>query len=107
MEGAEVVETIYETHTQAREENVSKVKKLTKNKYLQVGSFRKEIEANRMQEKLSTLKVKSIIEKNKIGMVTWNRVIIGPFGSSSEINKLINKLKNYEIDSMIFKKLTL
>jgi len=106
LENAELLEPIHETHRQVREERVSKTKKL-KNKYLQVGSFRKEIEASRMKDKLASLKIESTIEKNKIGKVIWNRVVIGSFNSSSEIKLLREKLKQYGIDSIVFRKLTL
>jgi cell division protein FtsN len=76
--------------------------------YLQVASFRKFEEADRLRAQLAFLNVESHIERISVtgrdnDVQTWHRVRVGPFRSAREMDKVRNRLRSASMDPIILK----
>lgn len=73
---------------------------------LQAGSFRKQVDANRLRAKLILLNLDNVVAEKTVsnsGSV-WFRVRIGPFSSRSTLNKAEDILAQQGIESIRVKK---
>ncbi|MGR9107658.1 MAG: SPOR domain-containing protein [Gammaproteobacteria bacterium] len=68
---------------------------------LQVGSFRKFQDADRLKAELAMQGIHSTIETAKIGGTAWNRVKIGPFKSMTAVDVVRRRLKLQHIDAVV------
>lgn len=73
---------------------------------LQAGSFTNPLDAVKLKEKLTALKIKAHIENVKIENTAWNRVKIGPFKSLADADKVRTYLRNNQLDSVVQKAVT-
>jgi cell division protein FtsN len=87
------------------QESLSK-KPLASQYLLQAGSFANPLDAVKLKEKLTALKIKSHIENVKIENAAWNRVKIGPFKSLEDADKVRTYLRNNQLDSVVQKSVT-
>jgi cell division protein FtsN len=87
------------------QESLSK-KPLASHYLLQAGSFANPLDAVKLKEKLTALKIKSHIENVKIENAAWNRVKIGPFKSLEDADKVRTYLRNNQLDSVVQKSVT-
>lgn len=71
------------------------------NYLIQIGSFRKLSEADRLKAQLALLGVESTIEKVTIKGTIWHRVKSGPYGNFRAVDKIRNRLHNNQIDSIV------
>ncbi len=70
---------------------------------LQVGSFRKLQQADRMKAKLALLGFKARIEKVRVSDGVWHRVRLGPFDSMEQANQMRSRLAAQKIKGMLLK----
>ena len=70
---------------------------------LQAGSFNNTQEAEKLKAQLSKLQVKSRVETVSLNDGTWHRVIIGPFASVDEADRVRGYLRVNHVDSVIQK----
>ena len=71
---------------------------------LQVGSFRKRSEADRLRARLALLGVEARIQRVSIdGRDAWHRVRVGPFSDLSKANEVRARLKANQITAMVMK----
>ena len=70
---------------------------------LQAGSFNNNQEAERLKAQLSKLQVKSRVDTVSLKDGIWHRVIIGPFASVDEADKVRGYLRVNHVDSVIQK----
>ena len=68
---------------------------------LQVGSFRKFKDADRLKAELAMQGIHSSIQSAKIDEVTWNRVKIGPFKSMTAVDVVRKRLRLQKIDAIV------
>ncbi len=95
----EVIIPEAEIKTRRREEKFSGAKP---GRYvMQVGSFRKRYEADKLKARLALLGIEANIESAKIGAAIWNRVKIGPYSSLSKIDSIRDRLKQNQIDAVV------
>ncbi|HHI94026.1 MAG TPA: SPOR domain-containing protein [Gammaproteobacteria bacterium] len=72
--------------------------------YLQVGSFRRTEDADRMRAQLALNNVESHIQRVTINdSQTWYRVRVGPFQSARKMDIVRNRLRAQSIDPMVLK----
>jgi len=72
--------------------------------YLQVGSFRRAKDADRMRAQLALNNIESHIQRVTINdSQTWYRVRVGPFQSARKMDKLRNRLRAQSIDPIVLK----
>jgi cell division protein FtsN len=95
----EVVVPEYEIKTRTREEHVGKAKEA--NYILQVGSFKTFKEAETLKTKLASMGMESTIQKQKIGIISWYRVKMGPYTQMPSINTIRGRLRQNGIDVII------
>lgn len=95
----EIIIPDHEINTRSREEQFGKGKPI---EYLiQAGSFRGFPEADKLRANLALMGIESKIEKAIIGNVIWNRVVMGPYASSSSVSSIQKKLRKNGIDSRV------
>ncbi|RME34808.1 MAG: SPOR domain-containing protein [Gammaproteobacteria bacterium] len=71
---------------------------------LQVGSFQRYAEADRVKAKLALLGIQASIQKVVInGQDVWYRVRVGPFRSSEELNRTRRKLAGNGMDFILLR----
>ena len=95
----EVVVPEYEIKTRTREEHVGKAKEA--HYILQVGSFKTITEAETLKTKLAGMGMESTIQKQKIGIISWYRVKMGPYTQMPSINTIRGRLRQNGIDVII------
>jgi cell division protein FtsN len=95
----EVVVPEYEIKTRTREEHVGKAKEA--HYILQVGSFKSFKEAETLKTKLASMGMESTIQKQKIGIISWYRVKMGPYTQMPNINNIRGRLRQNGIDVVI------
>lgn len=95
----EVIVPDHEIKTRSRKEKYGKTK--TSKYLLQVGSFKKFSEADKLRAKLALMGIESKVEKTNIGNVLWNRVRVGPYSRSSSIATIKKRLKKNGIDAIV------
>ncbi|NOX93141.1 MAG: SPOR domain-containing protein [Gammaproteobacteria bacterium] len=72
--------------------------------YLQVGSFRRTEDADRMRAQLALNNVESHIQRVTINdSQTWYRVRVGPFQSARKMDIVRNRLRTQSIDPIVLK----
>ncbi|NOX77054.1 MAG: SPOR domain-containing protein [Gammaproteobacteria bacterium] len=72
--------------------------------YLQVGSFRKFAEADRLRAQLALSGIESHIQRITINeSQTWHRVRVGPFSSARKMDKVRGRLRAQSFDPMVLK----
>jgi cell division protein FtsN len=71
------------------------------NYVLQVGSFRKYEDADRLKAELAMLGIQSTIENAKLDEVSWNRVKIGPYSSMTAVDEVRKELRKQHIDAIV------
>jgi len=89
----------YEIKTRTREEHVGKAKEA--HYILQVGSFKTITEAETLKTKLAGMGMESTIQKQKIGIISWYRVKMGPYTQMPSINTIRGRLRQNGIDVII------
>ncbi len=95
----ELVIPDYEIKTRTREERSGKTKAT---KYiLQAGSFKDSREANQLRAKLALMGIESVVEKTKVGSVTWSRVRLGPYARMSSVSTIQTRLKRNGVDVVV------
>ncbi len=71
---------------------------------LQVGSFRKMVDADRLKAQLAFLGLEAAIQTVSIdGAETWHRVRVGPYSQIQKLNAARAQLKKNRHDSMVLK----
>ena len=71
---------------------------------LQVGSFRKMVDADRLKAQLAFLGLEATIQTVSIdGAETWHRVRVGPYAQIQKLNSARAQLKKNHHDSMVLK----
>lgn len=71
---------------------------------LQVGSFRKASDAERVKAELAFLGVESYIEPVVIdSSKTWHRVRVGPFSDNKSLDKIRNRLLDNRVEVMVLR----
>ena len=95
----EVIVPEYEIKTRTREEHVGKAKEA--HYILQVGSFKTITEAETLKMKLASMGMESTIQKQKIGIISWYRVKMGPYTQMPSINTIRGRLRQNGIDVII------
>jgi len=95
----EVIVPEYEIKTRTREEHVGKAKEA--HYILQVGSFKTITEAETLKTKLASMGMESTIQKQKIGIISWYRVKMGPYTQMPSINTIRGRLRQNGIDVII------
>ncbi len=95
----EVIVPEYEIKTRTREEHVGKAKDA--HYILQVGSFKTFKEAEILKTKLASMGMESTIQKQKIGIISWYRVKMGPYTQMPSINTIRGRLRQNGIDVII------
>ncbi|MGH8547371.1 MAG: SPOR domain-containing protein [Methylococcales bacterium] len=68
---------------------------------LQVGSFKKYKDADRLKAELAMLGIHSKIESAKLDDSTWNRVKIGPYTSITAVDVVRKRLRLQNIDAIV------
>lgn len=71
--------------------------------FLQVGSFKKNEDADKRRAELAFLGFESGIQTVTVNANRWHRVRIGPIKGSEEINRIRNRLKQNNIQNMLLK----
>ena len=72
---------------------------------LQVASFRALDDAQQARAELMLLNLDARIEKADVGKgETWHRVIVGPFGSRSQLSKARNTLISNRFEALVLKR---
>lgn len=72
---------------------------------LQVGSFKKAEDADRMRAQLLLLNLDAKVETVKVrNAETWHRVLVGPFPTRATMSKARGTLANNELDSLLLKR---
>ncbi len=72
--------------------------------YLQVGSFRRTEDADRMRAQLALNNIESHIQRVTINdSQTWYRVRVGPFQSARKMDIVRNRLRAQSIDPIVLK----
>ncbi|VAW69231.1 hypothetical protein MNBD_GAMMA09-49 [hydrothermal vent metagenome] len=67
---------------------------------LQAGSFRSQVDAERLKANLALLGVQSSIQSVTINSDSWHRVRIGPFSSNLQLRETLGTLKQNNIHAM-------
>ena len=98
----EVIISESEIKTRKREEQLGRSK--PSNYILQVGSFRQYQEADKLKAKLALLDIQAKVEPTEIGSTTWNRVKIGPFSNMNAVDELRSRLRENNIDVVVYQR---
>lgn len=70
---------------------------------LQVGSFTKPADADRMRASLALLGIESRLQRVAIDDQVFHRVRVGPMSDLREINRIRNRLRDERIDSLLMR----
>ncbi len=70
---------------------------------LQAGSFQQHSEADSLKANLALLGVAADIQTVNVDKDTWHRVRIGPYNNLVELNKVRDKLRKNQIDTLLMK----
>jgi len=71
--------------------------------FLQVGSFRKDGDADKRRAELAFLGFESSIQTVTVNANRWHRVRIGPIKGNDEISRIRKRLKQNNIQNMLLK----
>jgi cell division protein FtsN len=70
---------------------------------LQAGSYRDEMEADRIAKQLSLEGIDAKVQRVAVDADVWYRVRIGPVSELSDLNKLRKKLHDADIDAIVIR----
>ena len=71
---------------------------------VQVGSFRRQAEADRLRARLALLGIEARIQRVAIdGQDAWHRVRVGPFNDLRQANEIRSRLKANQINAIVMK----
>jgi cell division protein FtsN len=70
---------------------------------LQVGSYRKFEEADRVRAQLALQGIESKVQRVSVDNDTWHRVRVGPIKNLAEVNKIHDRLREAEMDVLILR----
>ncbi len=70
---------------------------------LQAGSYRDEMEADRIAKQLSLEGIDAKVQRVAVDADVWYRVRIGPIGQLGELNSLRKKLHDADIDAIVIR----
>lgn len=74
---------------------------------LQVGSFRNPTDADRLRAELLLMNLEARVEQVTVrNAETWNRVLVGPYNTQSQLAKARGTLAANNFDSLVFKETT-
>jgi cell division protein FtsN len=70
---------------------------------LQVGSYRKFEEADRVRAQLALQGIESKVQRVSVDNDTWHRVRVGPVTDLTELNRVRSRLKEAEMDVLVIR----
>jgi cell division protein FtsN len=70
---------------------------------LQVGSYRRFEEADRVRAQLALQGIESKVQKVSVDNDTWHRVRVGPINDLREVNKVRDRLREAEMDVLVIR----
>jgi len=70
---------------------------------LQVGSYRKFEEADRVRAQLALQGIESKVQRVSVDNDTWHRVRVGPIADLAELNRVRDRLKEAEMDLLVIR----
>lgn len=70
---------------------------------LQVGSYRKFEEADRVRAQLALQGIESKVQRVSVDNDTWHRVRVGPITDLTELNRVRSRLKEAEMDVLVIR----
>lgn len=70
---------------------------------LQVGSYRKFEEADRVRAQLALQGIESKVQRVSVDNDTWHRVRIGPVSNLKELNRVRDRLREAEMDVLVIR----
>jgi len=70
---------------------------------LQVGSYRKFEEADRVRAQLALQGIESKVQRVSVDNDTWHRVRVGPITDLPELNRVRSRLKEAEMDVLVIR----
>ena len=70
---------------------------------LQVGSYRKYEEADRVRAQLALQGIESKVQRVSVDNDTWHRVRVGPITDLAELNRVRDRLKEAEMDLLVIR----
>ena len=71
--------------------------------FLQVGSYRKFTDADRVRAQLALAGVDSVIQKVSVDSDTWLRIRVGPLKNLDELNRVRSLLRRSDIDALVIR----
>ncbi len=70
---------------------------------LQVGSYRKFEEADRVRAQLALQGIESKVQRVSVDNDTWHRVRVGPITDLTELNRIKERLREADMDSLVIR----
>jgi cell division protein FtsN len=70
---------------------------------LQAGSYRNEVDANRVRSQLALQGVDAKVQRVAVDADVWHRVRIGPISNLDELNKVRKQLQAAEVDALVIR----
>jgi cell division protein FtsN len=70
---------------------------------LQVGSYRKFEEADRVRAQLALQGIESKVQRVSVDNDTWHRVRVGPITDPRELNRIKERLREADMDSLVIR----
>ncbi len=70
---------------------------------LQVGSYRKPEEADRVRAQLALQGIESKVQRVSVDNDTWHRVRVGPITDLKEVNRVRDRLREAEMDVLLIR----
>ena len=70
---------------------------------LQVGSYRRFEEADRVRAQLALQGIESKVQKVSVDNDTWHRVRVGPINDLAEVNRVRDRLREAEMDVLVIR----
>ena len=70
---------------------------------LQVGSYRKFAEADRVRAQLALQGIESRVQRVSVDNDTWHRVRVGPISDLEELNRIRDRLREAEMDTLVIR----
>ena len=70
---------------------------------LQVGSYRKFEEADRVRAQLALQGIESKVQRVSVDNDTWHRVRVGPISDLGELNRIRDRLREADMDLLVIR----
>lgn len=70
---------------------------------LQVGSYRNFAEADRVRAQLALQGIESRVQRVSVDNDTWHRVRVGPISDLDELNRVRDRLREAEMDTLVIR----